>query len=537
MQIAFSNDGIDDAPDRAETSGFVGVDKATVPTLLPPGLLQDATNLQFIGDGLARPRPAFYLNVNHLTAAPASSDAVVRGLCYYDLPSYEGLLSYGDERLKDAPNNTFNAAATLQVTYGGAPTTGDVPFVQFVDRVFYLRNGVLQWTMNTAGVWTAGTLATFSDASSMPLWSRIVTQGFRLFLMEANGYKLYASAIGAAAVAANWVKTENIQVGSGEGDPARALIASQARFLTMLTARAAWQIDTTAATVAQWTSLRVSAEAGCVEGKTAVAAGQDVYFLSRYGIVNLASLSDILSIAPQATLSAPIQPYIDRINWSVVNTAFATTFSEYILFALPLDSDTRPKHFLPFNLRTRRWCGAWTFNPGTNALTGAAFTGFTTGVVCNFGDTARTVIADNTGRIFCLNTPPYSYSRDAIAADGTLLPFTCTAVTRAFHHEAPESAKQALQAEVEFKVASDSALYSHTLTLTSEANNTTTVSGGFTVGGGAAPGAINRNRFNLRGVIAEAYREAFLTITDPNGRMLLRSATVTAYIDPPQRTG
>lgn len=535
MQIAFSNDSTDDSPDRAETSGLLGVDKATVPTQLPPFLLQDATNLQFNGDGVARARPAFYLNTNHLTAAAVRSDAVVRGLCYYDLPDYETLLTFADEEIRLTASNAFNTTATSYITKGGT-TVGDVPFVQFIDRVFHIRNGILYWNLYTGGVWTENSVSVFSDGSVMPLWSRIVTQGFRLFLMEANGYKLYASAIGAASLAANWVITENFRVGSGEGDPARALIASQGRYLTMLTARAVWQIDTSEASVANWASLRVTAEAGCVEGKTAVAAGQDVYFLSRYGVVNLASLTDTLSIAPQATLSAPIQPYIDRINWSVISTAFATTFGEFILFALPLDSDTRPKQFLPFNLRTRRWCGAWTFTPPTNALTGVAFTGFTTGIVCNFGDTARTVIGDNTGRVFCLNSSPYTYTADVSVAAGTQVAFACVAVTRAFHHEAPEADKQALQAEIEFKLASDSSAAGHSLTLTSDATTTTTVNASFVVGGAAA-GSTERKRFNLRGLIAAAYRDAYLTITDPNGRMILRSAALTAYIDPPQRSG
>lgn len=534
MQQALTAEVADDTPDRAVAGGFVGFDAATNPTLLQPGIIPAGSNVYLKGDGIARTRPAFVLNSNLLAAAPATS-AVVRGLCYYDLPDYETTLAFCDEKVKSIASVTYGVAPATEVSYGGT-TVGDLPFVQFIDRIFYIRNGVLNWQMNTAGVWTAGTVATFSDGSAMPVWSKIATQGFRLFLMEANGYKLYASAIGAANAAANWVKTENIRVGSGEGDPARALIPNQGRYLTMLTARAAWQIDTTDALVANWSSLRVTSLAGCVEGKAAIAVGQDVYFLSRVGIVNLSALRDTVSIAPQFALSAAIQPYIDRINWSAIDKAFATTWQELVIFALPLDSNTRPKDLFAFNLVTRQWCSPWSYVPPTSSTSAVAFTGWTCATVANFGDKAETLIADDTGRVFYLDTTGNYNGQDADET-GTLQNVATTLTTRAFTHDAPEARKQALLAELEVVVnfSSGSGIAENSLQLIKESGvGTITLASDFTIGGTPyQTGQIQRTRFNARSLAASlgSYRDAQLKLTMPKGRMNLRSLALSSYVD------
>ena len=534
MQQALTAEVTDDAPDRAIAGGFIGFDAATNPTLLEPGIVSAGSNVYLKGDGIARTRPAFVMNSNQLAAAPATS-AVVRGLCYYDLPDYEATLCFCDEKVNSISAATAYVSPHTEVSYGGT-TSGDVPFVQFIDRIFYIRNGVLNWQMNTAGTWTAGTITTFSDASAMPTWSKITTQGFRLFLMEANGYKLYASAIGAASAAANWVKTENIRVGSGEGDPARALIPSQGRFLTMLTARAAWQIDTTDALVANWSSLRVTSLAGCVEGKAAIAVGQDVYFLSRFGIVNLASLTQTISISQQAALSAPIQPYIDRINWSAIDKAFATTWNELVIFALPLDSNTRPKDLFAYNLRTGQWCPPWSFTPTTNSASGVAFGGFTCATVANFGDRAETLIADDTGRVFYLDTTG-NYNGFDDDGSGTNIYIVTTLTTRSFTHDAPEARKQALLAEVEnvINFSTGGAIEDNTLQLIKEGGRgTAALSSSFAIGGTPyQTGQIQRHRFNARSLAASlgSYRDAALKISMPRGRMNLRSIALSSYVD------
>jgi hypothetical protein len=318
-----------------------------------------------------------------------------------------------------------------------------------IDTLYTLHNGVLRWILYSGGTWTSGFVSTFSDASPMPVWSRIASQGFRLLLLEANGYKLYASAVGAAATAANWVKTENIRVGDGSGDPGRGLVANQGGYVTMLNALSVYQINMTAPAVADWSSLRITSATGCVEGRTAVAFGQEIYFLARQGVVALGSLSDTISISPSSTLSAPIKSIIDRINWTYITQAFATSWREFYLLALPLDSNTLPQYIVAYHTRLKRWMPLWDFTSASSATQYGGpittYVGLCAAEVVNFGDKAETVLADNCGRILRLDDTTVM---DEFTVAGPTYPFAWLA-TRAMEHDATDALKQPLLVEVE----------------------------------------------------------------------------------------
>jgi hypothetical protein len=447
------NDAIDDQPHHQLCAGFEGVDMTTPPALLPPGLLSDGRNIICDGDGLAKNRPGLRLIdfVSGTTVDGGSSyfqKPRITSLGYYDLPDGEFLMVGHDTKLLSLPSVENNISAT-GIFVPGAFTNPAFEIVQMLDTIYYLQGGWLFWAKNTAGTWTNGYVFTFSDGSAMPSWGRIISHNFRLLLMEAEGYKLYTSAVAAAALPANWVKTENIKVGTGTGDPARGLVASQGGFITMLNAQSVYQIDMTAAAVANWSSLRVTAATGCVQGRTAVAFGQDIYFLARQGVVNLGSLTDTISISPSSTLSAPIQPIIDRINWSNIGNAFATSWREFYLLAVALDSDTYPKHILAFHTRLKRWMPLWEFTSihTQTQPAGAATTwlGFTAACVVNFGDKAETVLGDNCGRVLRLDA---TYHRDEFFNGTPDDPISWLA-TRAMEHDATDTLKQPLLVEVE----------------------------------------------------------------------------------------
>lgn len=450
-----TRDTIDDEPVPDVAEAFEGVDCATDPTLLPPGMLADGQNVMMIGDGVVRGRPGLKrvgAFVSAITSGNYISSPVVRGLAYYDTPTTERLVAAIERRIVEttsaADNQTPVDIAT--VSNPGTESREEMAMVQLVDTLFYLCDGRINYMTYSGGVWAFGTVTSFSDTSAMPMWSRLVVHNFRLYAMEANGYKLYASAIGQATSTADWVKTDNIRVGSGEGDPARALVAGQGSYLTMLNARSCWQIDTSDPRVANWTSEAVTRLTGCVEGKTAVPVGQDVFFLAREGVVSLGALANADSIAPRATLSAPVQPIIDRINWTYIQNAFAVKWEDFYLLALPLDAKTRPQHILAFNTRTRRWMPLWSFTHigGITDPDGVsiAWVGFTTGVVANFGDKAETLLADNCGRVFRIDA---SAVLDYHAgSDGGNYPVS-SVVTRQMVHGAPDCPKQPVLLELE----------------------------------------------------------------------------------------
>jgi hypothetical protein len=533
------NDAIDDLPHHQLCAGFEGVDMTTPPALLPPGLLSDGRNIICDGDGLAKNRPGLRLNTFLTSNWPLTFYPFVRGLGYYDLPGAEFLIAYHNRQVWAVPSAGNNVTPQVLFTASGTDTSPTYS-VQLIDKIFSLRDGLLtyhHYSVSTS-TWTGVVVNTFSDGSSMPLWGRVASQGFRLLLLEAEGYKLYASAVGEASAPANWVKTENIRVGSGTGDPGRGLVANQGGYVTMLNAQSVYQINMQAAAVADWTSLRVTAATGCVEGRTAVAFGQDIYFLARQGVVSLGTLSDTLSISPSSTLSAPIQPIIDRINWTAITKAFGTSWREYYLLALPLDSDTLPRYIVAYHTRLKRWMPLWDFpaaNPALdfdNQITN--YIGLTTATVVNFGDKAETVLADNCGRILRLDDTTVM---DEFTVAGPSYP-NAWLVTRAMEHDATDTLKQPLLVEVEQVDCLSTAVHVGFLP-DGTSPITSPYSGAWSsvlLGGTYySPGSgTNRKRFSTRN--RARFRQAAVQVGSNNavGGLRVRAVKNSAFLDVPQ---
>jgi hypothetical protein len=536
-----TRDTLDDQPVRETAEGFEGMDCASDPTLLPAGLLSDGLNMMCQGDGKVRSRPGTARIGAPIDAIPLLNylgNPVVRGLGYYDTPDHERILVAIESSIISFSSAGNNVSPTFVGYYApaGTGTEEHVAMVQLIDRMFYLNNGSLHNLIFAGGVWTLGTVATFSSGASMPMWSKIVAHGHRLFAMESNGFKLYASAIGQANAPADWVITDNFRVGSGEGDPGRALISNQGGFLTMLCARSAWQIDTSNASVANWSSKRVTNLTGCVEGKTAVQIGQDILFLAREGVVSLGALANADSINAETALSAPIKPWIDRINWGVINKAFAVKWADFYLIALPLDYDSRPKHIFAYNLRTRRWQTPWVYAFGNHTAPNGnsnAFAGFTCAVVSNFSDKAETCLADNVGRLFRLDQTMFA---DYDLGAGGSVNFINSMVTRHQVHGAPDALKQPLQAEVEFK---DTTLSTLDLILLRDGATPTTINSTYaagadslTVGFFTAVTGIWRKRASARN--KARYRQAALQLFTGTAGMVVTRAALDAFVDAPE---
>lgn len=401
MSLVLFNDGLDDLPVREQSEGFFGTDTVSKPTLLPPNFIRTGSNIWMDVDGLIRTRPGLRFNALCNTLPLVGPTTRIQGAAYFDTPALERILAVRDGKLYEIVT-AENAAAVNHLAGPTPSTTADIKFAQLVDRMFYTDGTLtLRWAYYTAG-WTFGTVATFSDTSAMPAWKLIVAHKFRLLAVDADGTKLYASAIGDAYLPANWVRTENIRIGSGEGDPIKAVLSSQSGNLIVLTERAAWQVDTSDASAANWIVRKITGLIGCVEGKTAVEIGQDVLYLSRYGVVSLGALTDNIGLNASTTLSSPMQGIINRINWSAIDTAWATTWRDLYILALPITTDTTPTIFLCYNTRTKAWATPWAATLATANLTGgvtAAFTGWTGAVVTRFGAKQETLITDNCGRL------------------------------------------------------------------------------------------------------------------------------------------
>lgn len=575
MPVLF-NDALDDQPADAGSDGFTGVDVAAKPNQLTPDLVRDGLNLHMDATGIAQTRPGMRL-VDFIDDGSALSpgDIRIQGGGYYDTPTTEALLVVRNGKLYSVDSAQPGAAFNLHATPTPSATAA-VKFAQLVDRMFY-SDGALRWALD-AGGWTYGNVAAFSTGAAMPAWATLCAHNFRLLAVEQKGHKLYASAVASAHNAADWVPTENIRVGSGEGDPIKALISGQGGNLIVLNLGSAWMVDTTAPALADWIVRKITDVAGCVAGNTAQAVGQDVFFLSRYGVVSLGALADNISISPATTLSAPMQSYIDRINWSVIDTAYATLWQELYLLALPLDDDTQPSVILPFNVRTRRWMTPWVtasrgiltgatggaavavdeddfclidetgaviLDSGTSTptLEGLEFAGISAGMLTRFSGKQETLIGDSVGRLLRFDA---DYERDDSNPTSSR-PIESWATLKAFDFDTPQNYKQPFSLDVQFErstardvqlnlVRDGQLIYPDAALADCEI-----IARGLTTGNLDSfpivfPLVFKANKtyrkgFHLRNL--PRFKECSLQVHAASGRLRLRSARFSAFIDTP----
>jgi hypothetical protein len=544
--VQLFNEATDDVPVDETSESWVGLDAVTKPTRLGPNAVRKGENLWCDVDGLLRTRPGLRYNTLCNTLPLVGGTKQIQGAGYFDTTAREAILAVRNGKFYEVLS--AGVSATTNQLAGPAPSaSSDVQFAQLVDRMFY-TDGTLRWSYYAAG-WTHGTATQFSDASAMPSWKTICAHKFRLLAVEIDGIKLYASAIGTAHNSADWVKTDNIRIGTGEGDPIKAVLNTTG-YLIVLNERTAWQIDTSAASVANWTIRNITSLTGCAEGKTAVNMGQDVLFLSRYGVVSLGALKDTLSINPSTTLSSPLQPYIDRINWSAITTAWATSWRDLYIIGLPIDSDTSPTLILTYNMRTQAWSTPWRSTLATADLGSgntAAFTGWAGAVVSRFSNKQETHFFDTCGRLLRLDD---TYEKDDnTAADVNQIVSWATLRTHAFGSE--EAYKQPFWLELEWfnstaslvqvnlvrdglKAYPDKTLVNCEIIDTGlGTNNLKTFPIIFPLY--FQPNEAYRRSWSLRGL--SRFREASIQVVAQQGTLKLRTERIAAFVDTPALTG
>ena len=580
MPLDLFNDALDDTPVSDGCDGFTGADFTLRPDQLTPDTVRDGENIWFDSDLAAQTRPGLRFNTLCDDGTLGAGVAAVQGMGFYDTPTIERTLAVRAGKLYEIDGAGVAASTAVLAGATGIHGSARVQFAQLIDRMFF-SDGVLRWARYT-GAWSHGSVTTFADASAMPAWRMIFAHNFRLFAVESGGNYIYVSDIGAGEAAANWARTANVRVGSGEGDPVVSLVAGQAGNLVVLCAASAWVVDTTEPDPANWIVRRITQLTGCVAPQTAISTGQDVLFLSRYGLTSLGSLATTDSLNPAQTLSAPIRPLIDRVNWAAIGTAWATVWRDLYLLALPLDLDTQPRHILPYNQRTKRWATPWTASlgglilgsaPGQAILAddlglllideagnafidggtppGSPFTivnfeGFSAAAVVRFGERQETLIADNTGRI--LRIDPDHEKDDNLAEQNQEIPSWVT--LKAHHFDTPQHIKQPFMLEVQFRSSSATGVQLNLVRDALEVFPARTLEEAEIIATDVTTGTLGRfpllfpiqfrpntnfrRSYHLRRL--PRFRECGLQVYCPRGRLRLRTVRFAAFVDSPDLT-
>jgi hypothetical protein len=280
--------------------------------------------------------------------------------------------------------------------------------------------------------------------------------------------------------------------------------------------------DPTATNAANWVTQKLQNGIGLVGRWAAAFSGNDVLFMSRDGVRSIrrmASAAGQYELSPP--LSLPLQPYIDRINWTYAHLIAAVNYKHFTLFAVPLDSSTTNNTVLAWNGRLQRWTGIWThWTPAMFAVT-------------RFAKVLRLVLGEQTGLVRQWKDTQDQTDDGTYTEDGAAIPTKLW--TRAMLFGEPVNDKDGYHAETRFNqgnaqvtitaIGDNSELRSWTGNLLSEGVDLP-VDLPFDL---PSPTAQLPVRRGLRGL--QPFNEVYLKIESTVGWWELKNATLSAYLN------
>jgi hypothetical protein len=339
----FNSEALDDPLLTDEVTSFAGGQVSVVkPQNLGPDEWHDLENVDVDRTGRGKSRPG-------TVSVGTTPDAFpVRGMFFYE-GTNDYLMRVANGALTSFDGSNWAAVA------GYTPSSGNnVEMAQLIDNL-YLTDG--------SGVYTWNGTGSASAVVGSPAGRYIVSHTGRLFVA---GFSSVTDKIQPSAfeTPGTW-SDPSFRVGSGDGEGITG-IASWHNFLLAVFKRNATYVvnaDPTVA-VANWEIQVVHSRVGCVSNRTIQAVGTDIYFLADDGVRTLKRTINEQQIGVDAPISHPMQDFIDRINWSSVNTACSAFINNRYMLAVPLDSATTPNYVLVYNTLLQKWSGYWTgWNP------------------------------------------------------------------------------------------------------------------------------------------------------------------------------
>lgn len=520
---------IDEADDqlafeRCESFGG-GMDGYTRSTLLPPDAFQYGLNT-VIPDGMElRTRPGTAL-------LDTAREARTQGCIYFDTPNYEQLIVGSNAKLWAWNNTTWTELTGWTLTDANL----DFDAAQGVDKVLF-TDGTAQMRTWDGATWSAalGTSDTDPPAgATILLWhaGRMWAAGFGGATAGKENDAVWGSAL-LAYGSGDWSKTDrSFRIGGGDGDPIKGLASLSSSFdkgytMAVLRTNSIWLVNTDPTATFTNFSANLGPEQmgsgiGCVGKRAFAVVANDLYFVSPdHTIRSLARMENAQGqYQLSAAMSLPIQPYVDRINWSYAYKIAVVKYKELVLFSVPLDASTYPDTVLAFNARLQKWVGVWTgLTPNCFAIT-------------RFADVHRLVFGQQDGKVRKFKDYLDATDDDTYTDDGT--GYETEIWSRSFLFGEPLNDKDAYHAETRFSVSNA------VVTVTLVADNVEVKSwtadvqpsGPFleqTLEFDLEADGNRPFRRGLRGLTP--FNECYLKLNSPSGWFALRNASMSGFVN------
>jgi hypothetical protein len=305
----------------------------------------------------------------------------VQGLSELDTPLIEKLLAACNGGMYEFDGSIWTPAL------GYAPSTASVPveIVQGINRL-YLTDGI-----QNLHEWNGTTFTDLGTGSpAPPIVKYLIWHTSRMFgagnILE-NDTIWVSDFLDAGSLAWDY-STRSFRVGGGEGDAITAIASWHGFKLLAFKNNSFYVVDADPQLdVANWVIERVSDNIGCVSHRSVAMVGNDAYFLSRDGVRSVIRTTTDNQNEVSLPLSFPIQPIIDRINWTYADKSTAIPFDNKYMLCVPLDGATEPNAILVFDTRFQRWSGRWL---GMNA---------TCFLISKLGNIKRCLFGSTDGRV------------------------------------------------------------------------------------------------------------------------------------------
>jgi hypothetical protein len=348
------NQQTDDEPLIDVSVPINGVNNAQPPSAIGPSLAQLAENRLAGLDGLNRPRPGI-IRLAQTTGSFASLDSIHH-------------LGTGVFLCSDGPNwYTYDSRSNVltSITGGPAYTRGTQVYAALSNATLYFTNGTLLSKYLPATGFGTNTLPGEYPSALYPIWAVD-----RLIYVWQNS--LVVSDVLDPEV---W-------------DPITQTVTLDPQASDYITGQTLWQVQRIAVfrngstyvvetgpglNVVDWEINRVSGTIGCCCHGTIAQAGMEVYFLSETGrgVYQLSQLPTSEQYGVLNPISAPIKPYIERINWSAIQNARAQVWNDLYLLSVPLDGAAYNNYMLVYSISLATWQGTWCFEDANDNDIGA----------------------------------------------------------------------------------------------------------------------------------------------------------------------
>jgi hypothetical protein len=466
----FFGDALDDPLLSAGTVAFTGWNPSLKPSLLDDAHLVESVNVMMDVDGLCVQRPG----LDYLSSVNVSGESTspVQGMIYFDVKGRERIIIARGGRIFEMGEAGSNSEAN-PIDGIGTQLKIAIQFAQMVETVYFADGapglGFLKWP---SGKLVAGRVRKAKNnggAQDLPDFVDVVAHRFRLFAYAEKTDEIWVSAYLSGSSSDDWDMLNSFRVGEGDGDYIVAICPFQDNKIIVLKQTSIYSVDTSEENSANFTLQRLTGLTGCVARRTVCQLGQDVLFLSRLGVMSLGSLVQTNSISASTSVSGAIRTIIERVNWQYIHTAWAVSWRQYYLLAVPLDNETGASTILVFNTQTREWIGQWSaplpdvfqreteapiLSYGTRASqveftdqSVVTFDGWTCATETRFDGKQETVICDNVGRIFKLDEyiDGDYYGRE----DFSRINIDASVKTKMWDMGLPDSLKQLFRFEME----------------------------------------------------------------------------------------